>query len=100
VSDLPDTELLDAATADIDRLDDEALARVLVASHRSAVEAALAASAEIARATTLVVEAIEGGGRVVIVGAGTVRCGGPLRVRKMMRMPVRVSSTMWVRAMS
>ena len=68
---LPDTELLDAATADIDRLDDESLARVLVASHRSAVDAALAASAEIARATTLVVEAIADGGRVVIVGAGT-----------------------------
>lgn len=68
---LPDTELFDAATADIDVLDDEALARVLVASHRSAVDAALAASAEIARATTLVVEAIERGGRVVIVGAGT-----------------------------
>ncbi len=71
MSDLPDTEALDAATAGIDRLDDEALARVLVASHRVAVDAALAASAEIARATTLVVEAIERGGRVVIVGAGT-----------------------------
>ena len=69
--DLPDTELLDAATADIDRLDDEALARVLVASHRVSVDAALAASAEIARATRLVVDAIERGGRVVIVGAGT-----------------------------
>jgi N-acetylmuramic acid 6-phosphate etherase len=71
LSDLPDTELLDAATADIDRLDDEALARVLVASHRVAVDAALAAAGEIARATTLVVAAIEGGGRVVLVGAGT-----------------------------
>ena len=71
MSDLPATESLDAATADIDRLDDEALARVLVESHRVAVDAALAASGDIARATTLVVDAIERGGRVVVVGAGT-----------------------------
>jgi len=71
LSDLPETESLDSATADIDRLGDEALARVLVESHRVAVDAALAATDQIARATTLVVEAIQGGGRVVIVGAGT-----------------------------
>jgi len=71
LSDLPETESLDAATSDIDRLDDEALARVLIESHRVAVDAALAASDAIARATTLVVEAIERGGRVVLVGAGT-----------------------------
>ena len=71
MSDLPETELLDPATAGIDRLDDEALARVLIESHRVAVDAALAASNDVARATTLVVEAIERGGRVVIVGAGT-----------------------------
>ena len=71
MSDLPETELLDAATADIDRLDDGALARVLIEAHRVAVDAALAASDDIARATTLVVDAIERGGRVVLVGAGT-----------------------------
>jgi N-acetylmuramic acid 6-phosphate etherase len=71
MTDLPTTESLDPATAAIDRLDDEALARVLAESHRVAVDAAVAASGEIARATTLVVEAIERGGRVVIVGAGT-----------------------------
>ncbi|HEY6236753.1 MAG TPA: N-acetylmuramic acid 6-phosphate etherase [Candidatus Elarobacter sp.] len=71
MSDLPATESLDPATADIDRLDDVALARVLVESHRVAVDAALAACEDIARATMLVVEAIERGGRVVLVGAGT-----------------------------
>lgn len=71
MSELPATEALDAATVDIDRLDDVALARVLVDAHRVAVDAALAASEEIALATSLVVAAIEGGGRVVIVGAGT-----------------------------
>jgi N-acetylmuramic acid 6-phosphate etherase len=71
MSDLPATEALDAATAEIDRLDDAALARALVDAHRVAVDASLAAAGEIARATTLVVEAIRSGGRVVLVGAGT-----------------------------
>ena len=68
---LPATESLDAATADIDRLDDLALARVLVEAHRVAVDAALAAAGDIARATALVAEAIAQGRRVVLVGAGT-----------------------------
>jgi N-acetylmuramic acid 6-phosphate etherase len=71
LTDLPATESLDAATAGIDRLGDDALARVLVESHRVAVDAALAVSNDIARATSLVVDAIERGGRVVLVGAGT-----------------------------
>ncbi|HTD32149.1 MAG TPA: N-acetylmuramic acid 6-phosphate etherase [Candidatus Elarobacter sp.] len=71
MSDLPSTETLDATTAEIDRLDDVALARVLVDAHRVAVDASLAAAEEIARATALVVEAIRRGGRVVLVGAGT-----------------------------
>ncbi len=71
MSDLPATEGLDRTTADIDRLDDGALARVLIESHRVAVDAALAAADDVARATTLVVAAIERGGRVVLVGAGT-----------------------------
>jgi N-acetylmuramic acid 6-phosphate etherase len=71
LTDLPATESLDAATADIDQLDDGALARVLVESHRIAVDAALEVSDEIARATALVVDAVERGGRVVLVGAGT-----------------------------
>jgi N-acetylmuramic acid 6-phosphate etherase len=71
LSDLPETESLDPATAGIDSLGDEALARVLVESHRVSVDAAVAVSGDIARATTLVVDAIEAGGRVVLVGAGT-----------------------------
>lgn len=71
MTELPATEALDASTADIDRLDDVALARLLVETHRVAVDAALAASEEIALAMSLVATAIEGGGRVVIVGAGT-----------------------------
>jgi N-acetylmuramic acid 6-phosphate etherase len=71
MTELPATEALDPATVEIDRLDDVALACMLVEAHRGAVDAALAASGAIARATALVVEAIEGGGRVVLVGAGT-----------------------------
>ncbi|HEY0613449.1 MAG TPA: N-acetylmuramic acid 6-phosphate etherase [Candidatus Elarobacter sp.] len=71
MNELPATEALDAATAQIDRLDDVELARMLVETQRVAVDAALAAAEAIARATTLFVEALEGGGRVVYVGAGT-----------------------------
>ncbi len=68
---LPATESLDAATADIDRLDDRALARVLIEAHRVAVDAALAAADDVARAIALVADAIAQGRRVVLVGAGT-----------------------------
>ena len=68
---LPSTEGRDPATGAIDRLDDAALARTLVEAHRVAVDAALAASEAIAGATSLVVEAIRRGGRVLLVGAGT-----------------------------
>ncbi len=71
MNDLPATESVDPATAQIDRLDDVALARALIETHRAAIDAALAASGEIARATALVAGAIERGGRVVLVGAGT-----------------------------
>ena len=71
MSDLPSTEALDPATTDIDRLDDVGLSRLLVEAQRSAVDAAAVAAPEIAQATTLVVEAIEDGRRVVLVGAGT-----------------------------
>ncbi len=67
----PETEALDPATSSIDRLDDVALARALVEAHRGAVDAALAAADAIAEATALVVEAVEAGGRVVLIGAGT-----------------------------
>ncbi|MDB5094677.1 MAG: murQ2 [Candidatus Eremiobacteraeota bacterium] len=71
MSELPATESVDPATAQIDRLDDVALARALIETHRAAIDAALAASGDIARATALVAGAIERGGRVVLIGAGT-----------------------------
>jgi N-acetylmuramic acid 6-phosphate etherase len=71
VSDLPATESRDPATGEIDRLDDVALARALVEAHRVSVDAALAAAEQIAQATALVAGALERGGRVVLVGAGT-----------------------------
>jgi N-acetylmuramic acid 6-phosphate etherase len=71
VSDLPSTEALDPATADIDRLDGVELSRLLVEAQRSAVDAAAVVAPQIARATTLIVEAIEDGRRIVLVGAGT-----------------------------
>jgi len=64
-------QALDPATAGIDRLDDAALARMLIEAHRDVVDAVLAAAEPIARATALVAEALERGGRVVLVGAGT-----------------------------
>jgi N-acetylmuramic acid 6-phosphate etherase len=71
VNDLPSTEALDPATSDIDALDDVALARLLIETHRAAVDAVAASADAIARATTAVVAALEGGRRVVLVGAGT-----------------------------
>jgi N-acetylmuramic acid 6-phosphate etherase len=71
VNELPSTEALDPATAGIERLDDAALARMLIEAHRDVVDAVLAAAEPIARAIALVAEALERGGRVVLVGAGT-----------------------------
>ena len=71
MNDLPTTEALDPATAAIDKLDDVALARVLVETQRGAVDAVLTAVNQIALATTYFADALERGGRVVLVGAGT-----------------------------
>lgn len=71
MSELPATEALDAATARIDGLGDVELARVLAEAHRVAVDAAVEAADAIARATTLFVEAVECGGKIVLVGAGS-----------------------------
>lgn len=68
---LPETETLDPATARIDALDDVALARLLLETQRAAVDAALRAAGEIARATALVADALAAGRRVVALGAGT-----------------------------
>ena len=71
MSDLPATEAVDPATAGIDELAPRALAQLLIETQRAAVDAALAASDAIAAATDLVVTALRGGGRVVLIGAGT-----------------------------
>lgn len=68
---IPATESLDPATVEIDRLDDGALARMLLDAHRVAVDAALAAADDVARATAVVADALARGGKVVLVGAGT-----------------------------
>jgi N-acetylmuramic acid 6-phosphate etherase len=71
MNELPATEALDPATAGIDRLDDLALARVLIESQRAAVDAVLDAAKQVAVAIAEVAGALERGGRVVLVGAGT-----------------------------
>jgi len=67
----PQTEAVDTSTADIDRLDSVALARILVAANHTAVDAALAAASDIARAIDAVVTAVRADHRVHYVGAGT-----------------------------
>lgn len=68
---IPATEAVDRATASIDALDDVALAQVLAGAHARAVEAARDAAGALARATAACVAVLEGGGRVVALGAGT-----------------------------
>jgi N-acetylmuramic acid 6-phosphate etherase len=68
---LPATENADPATAGIDMLASPELARVLVAAHRTAVDAALVASVDLARAIDIVAVALGNGKQVVYVGAGT-----------------------------
>ena len=71
MSELPATESRDPATAHIDRLDDVALARTLIAGQRAAVDAALLAVDAVARVIALVAHTLEQDGRVVLIGAGT-----------------------------
>ncbi len=71
MSEIPATEARDAATDDIDRLDDLALAQLLVETHRGAIDAALAVAEDIARAIGIVADALERGNRVAVIGAGT-----------------------------
>ena len=68
---LPATEAVDAATAAIDRLAPAELARVLLESQRSTVDAALAASDAIGGAIMIVADALRANARVVLFGAGT-----------------------------
>ena len=71
MSGLPPTEGHDPASAHIDALDDAALARALIETHRGAVDAAAGAAASVADAIALVADVLAGGGRVVTFGAGT-----------------------------
>lgn len=71
MSELPGTEALDPATAQIDRLDAGALARLLLTTHHAAVDAALAVADAVAAATEVVAETLAAGGRIVLIGAGT-----------------------------
>jgi N-acetylmuramic acid 6-phosphate etherase len=71
MNELPATEALDPATTGIDRLDDLALARMLIEAQRPAVDAALGAAEQVAAAIAEVAGALARGGRVVLVGAGT-----------------------------
>jgi N-acetylmuramic acid 6-phosphate etherase len=68
---LPVTEAADPRTASIDRLEPRALAALLAGAHRAAVDAAAGAAVEIGRAIETVVAALESGGKVVQIGAGT-----------------------------
>jgi N-acetylmuramic acid 6-phosphate etherase len=68
---LPSTEDVDGLTAGIDRIDTAARVRLLIEAQRSTVDAALAAADAIAQAVDAVVAALRGGGRIVVLGAGT-----------------------------
>jgi N-acetylmuramic acid 6-phosphate etherase len=67
----PQTEAVDAATGNIDKLDSRELARMLIAANHDAVTAALAADSDIARAIEAVTAAIRAGRRIHYLGAGT-----------------------------
>jgi N-acetylmuramic acid 6-phosphate etherase len=71
VNELPSTEGVDAATAGIDALDTAARVELLIEAQRSVIDATLAATDGIARATDAVVAALRGDRRVIVLGAGT-----------------------------
>lgn len=68
---LPATESVDLRTTAIGALPTIELARTLVEAHRAAVEAAAAAAPDLARAIAAVALALETGGRIFLLGAGT-----------------------------
>jgi N-acetylmuramic acid 6-phosphate etherase len=71
VTDLPATEGVDAGTAAIDRIETSARVRLLIDSHRGAVDAVLAASDAVARAADAVTAALRANRNVLVLGAGT-----------------------------
>jgi N-acetylmuramic acid 6-phosphate etherase len=68
---LPATESVDPGTANIDTLATPDLARLLVESQRTAVDAAAAAAVDLARAIDAVAAALAADRHVFVVGAGT-----------------------------
>jgi N-acetylmuramic acid 6-phosphate etherase len=68
---LPATEAVDPRTAAIEELAPTELARSLVEAHRTAVDAAAAAAADLGRAIVLLADALAAGRRAVVLGAGT-----------------------------
>jgi N-acetylmuramic acid 6-phosphate etherase len=71
VSDLPETETIAHAHADLDLLSSDALVERLIASQRDVVDAVLAQREAIAEVVDAVVARLRGGGRLHYVGAGT-----------------------------
>jgi len=65
------TELVNAASLDLDTLSSEAALAVVQAQDRSVFDAVEAARAEITRAIDCVTEKLRAGGRLIYVGAGT-----------------------------
>jgi len=68
---LPSTEGVDGRTTGIDRVDTTTRVGLLIESQRGALDAVEAASAQIARAADAVAAALQAGGRVIVLGAGT-----------------------------
>ncbi len=68
---LPETELRDEATADLDLLETGALVDTLVRAQRIAVEAVMDENAALTRLVDAIVERVNAGGRLHYVGAGT-----------------------------
>ncbi len=67
----PATEAADVTTAEIDRVPTTARVQLLIDAQLAAVDAVHDARAAIARAVEVVVAALQGGRRVVVIGAGT-----------------------------
>jgi N-acetylmuramic acid 6-phosphate etherase len=71
MSELPQTEAIDPAGNDLDKLGTVDLVGYLAGAQRSAVDAVAARGAEIASVVDAIVERIQRGGRLHYVGAGT-----------------------------
>ena len=68
---IPRTEMRNPESMPLDKMSTEEMARLLISANHDAVDAALAASREIAMAIDAIAEAFKGGHRLIYVGAGT-----------------------------